>query len=379
MTTSCCDASAGPTVRPESAPGAPFFTVTAARLVENVHSFRTHLPGVHPYFAVKANPEPPVLAVLAAQGVGFEAASLPEIELLRSLGVDAARVLFGSAIKPTGSIAAAYTWGVRLFAVDSADEVDKLAKFAPGSDILVRIRVNDARSTFAFGEKFGAEPSTGVALVHRALSRGLTPIGFSFHVGSQSMRVDAWAEAVATVQPLVQQLADEGVRLRVIDIGGGFPCQYDTAERVPTLEQIGVRTIDALRALPGLSVIAEPGRFLVGSAVTLTTTVISRVDRLSGTWLFTDAGCYNGLFEAMSYQGSIRYPVSVVSGARSLARGTFHIAGPTGDSADVVARDVCLPVDTGTGCVLVFENAGAYTMSLCVPFNGFAKPTVHLA
>jgi ornithine decarboxylase len=174
---------------------------------------------------------------------------------------------------------------------------------------------------------------------------------------------------------VLTNLAASSIPLKYLNVGGGFPCQYDTVAPVPTIEEIGDSISLALAEIPDISLIAEPGRYVVASAATLTVTVIARVDRPNGTWLFTDAGCYNGLFEAMSYQGNTRYPVEAVTpNAGGLQE--FNIAGPTGDSADVVARGVGLPSDTREGSQLIFRNVGAYTMSMSVPFNGFPKPAV---
>lgn len=357
-------------------PVSPYFSVSREALISNLDRLRKHIRA-DIFYAVKANPEPEVLLTIAAHGAGFEVASLYELVALDGLAAPD-RILYGTAVKPSAHIYEAYTRGVRDFVADSRPEIDKIARYAPGSNLFIRVRVDDSQSVFAFGEKFGAEAREVVDLVGHAVKCGLNPVGLSFHVGSQSTRLTAWADAIRTVIPLWKQLEAAGIALRVLNIGGGFPCQYDTAVTVPSIDDIGAQITSAVELLPGVRLIAEPGRFVVATAATLTTRVIARVDRDDACWLFLDAGCYNGLFEAMAYQGDTRYPVTLVHGTADGPLRRFNIAGPTGDSADVIARDVLLPETTREGASLVFHNVGAYTMSMSVPFNGFPKPTVHL-
>lgn len=354
----------------------PFFVLSRDQVLENLERMQKALPTTTIHYAVKANSEPAVLATLAGAGACFEIASAFEMELLRRLGVSHDRILFGSAVKPSPHIRQVFGYGVDRFAVDSAPELEKIAADAPGARIYVRVRVDDAESVFPFSEKFGARPSAVEGLFLRARALGLRPYGLSFHVGSQSMRAGAWGAAVASLALVIRRLSSIGMAPQVLNIGGGFPCQYDTGTGAPTIEEIGEHVRDAVDdAAVDASIVAEPGRFLVASAAVLVATVIGRVERENTTWLFADAGCYNGLFEAMSYQGATRYAVRR-NGKSTVPAARFSIAGPTGDSADVIARGAVLPADTGLGHRLVFANAGAYSMSMSIPFNGFPKPAV---
>ena len=355
----------------------PYFEVDRDQLATNVDLIRKCIGGDGVFYAVKANPEPAVLERLVALGVGFEVASVHEMDLLWELGVEPERILYGTAVKSSGHIGLAYRNGVRLFSADSAAELTKIAGSAPGSRVFVRVRVDDTGSVFAFGEKFGAEPNDAVALLRQARSLGLHAEGISFHVGSQSTRATAWAAALRAVAPILEAAHDAGIMMQFVNIGGGFPCQYAAVDPVPSIATIAGH-IDAVRGLLGdVQLVAEPGRFIAASAAKLVVSVIARSDRGGDPWLFVDAGCYNGLFEAMTFQGHTRYPVRVDGRASGRLR-AFNIAGPTGDSADVVARGVWLPESVGEGSRLVFDNVGAYTMSMSVPFNGFPKPAVHV-
>jgi ornithine decarboxylase len=357
----------------------PYFSIDRQRLLDNVTSLRSHLSGVELHYAMKANPEPDVLEAVAGAGVGFEIASIHELDLLGDVA-GSGTVIFGTAVKPAAHIERAFERGVGVFAADSINELDKIATRAPGAEVFIRLRVNDSGSVFAFGEKFGAEPGQAVRLVIHAARRGLRPLGFSFHVGSQATRAEAWSDALMALRPLIDDLARAGIELSAVNIGGGFPCQYAGTTEVPSLAEIGALIATARHQLPELRMLAEPGRFIAATAATLTTSVIARIDRGGSPWLFLDAGCYNGLFEAMTYQGNTRYIVTDLSEPSHLGvrRRTFNLAGPTGDSADVIARNVWLPDHVGVNSRLVVHDVGAYTMSMSVPFNGFPKPQVRL-
>lgn len=355
----------------------PYFTISQAVIQDNVRSLRSALPEVSLFYAVKANPEPFVLETLVALDVSFEVASIYEIELLLGIGVDPTRLAYGTAVKPSEHVAVASSSGVSLMSADSVSEIDKIARAAPGSALFIRIRVDDSRSAFAFGEKFGAEPSEAYSLVTYARERGLVCRGLSFHVGSQSVRRSAWSAAIELMRPTYEKLAADDEALPTLNIGGGFPCQYD-GEEVPRIDEIGSEISRALASMPPVQLVAEPGRFIVASSATLTASVIGVSERRDSRWAFLDAGCYNGLFEAMAYQGRTAYRVTTVEPRSFEHTALFNLAGPTGDSADVIDRGVRLPADLAAGDQLVFSNVGAYTMSLAVPFNGFPRPGVVL-
>ncbi|WP_375476027.1 type III PLP-dependent enzyme [uncultured Jatrophihabitans sp.] len=354
-------------------PKTPFFTIKRSALHDGLRAFREAIPGVEVYFAVKANPEPVVLSTLAAAGACFEVASVYEMNVLDGLGITTAHMAYGTAVKPSAHIRDAHSAGIRVMSADSIAEVDKIADLAPNASVFIRVRVDDSRSTFAFGEKFGAEVADAYALASYVRSRGLQCRGLSFHVGSQSVRPSAWAAAIDLVRPIYDKFEAEGHPLPWLNIGGGFPCQYE-GPAVPTIEEIGAEITRALDELRPVRLLAEPGRFLAAPAATLTASVVGRSERGGSHWLFLDAGCYNGLFEAMSYQGRTQYPVASLDPASSNQTLLFNVAGPTGDSADVIARDVRLPANIQEGGRLLFSKVGAYTMSLSVPFNGFPRP-----
>jgi ornithine decarboxylase len=355
----------------------PFFLFSRNRLLEQLEEFRRSFPGAAIHYALKANSEPDVVDVLARAGSGFEAASRYELHLLQNACVPAGRIIYGTSVKPASHISEFFAYGVDRFAFDSLSELEKIARAAPGSRVYARVVVNDAGSVFKFSEKFGTNKAAAISLLCRARELGLTPYGLSFHVGSQARNAAAWAAALGDIGHVLQELRGAGIELEALNLGGGYPCQYASSEHVPALPDIAALALEAFAALPYQpQLILEPGRAIVAEAGVLMASVIARVPRGNHEWLFLDAGVYNGLFEAMAYQGSTRYPVESVRLSNDSGEALFALAGPTGDAPDVITREALLPADTGVGDRLIFRNAGAYSLSVTSTFNGFPKPAV---
>lgn len=356
----------------------PYFVFSRERLLGTYKRFQDCFPKADIFYAVKANAEPEILKLLSHAGSGFEVASIYELDYLKEVGADPKKIIYGSSVKPAAHIKAFYDFGVRTFASDSMPELEKLAAMAPGANVYVRVGANDAGSVFKFSEKFGTDKENIVPMLERAKQLGLNPYGISFHVGSQASNPMAWAEAIASVSGIMNELLEVGIKIEVLNIGGGYPCAYASAEVDLSLEEIAKNTYDEYDKLPYKpKLYLEPGRGMVATAGVLVTSVIGRVERRGGTWLFLDVGVYNGLFETMAYQGSTRYRVTSLRASFNSGEMLYALAGPTGDSPDVISKEAMLPQDMNVGDKLVFHDVGAYSLVAISPFNGFPRPDVH--
>jgi ornithine decarboxylase len=127
------------------------------------------------------------------------------------------------------------------------------------------------------------------------------------------------------------------------------------------------------------TLIMEPGRGIVATSSVLVSEIVARSNRANKPWLCLDAGIYNALYEAMIHQGVTAYPVHLANPpTEPVETSMFTLAGPTGDSLDVIARDVELPSYIDVGDRLIFENAGAYTLAMASRFNGFPAPPLYI-
>ncbi|MGK5678315.1 type III PLP-dependent enzyme [Actinoplanes sp. URMC 104] len=351
----------------------PYLVTDLSAIRDRHAAFRAALPGVRVHYAMKCNPSPEILRALHAEGAGFEIASLGELRTLQAIGVDPADVLYSNPVKPPSHIAAAHAAGLWRYSFDSPNELAKIAEHAPGAAVYVRLRVDDQGSAFPLSRKFGTDTEDAYDLLLLAERLGLRPYGITFHVGSQCLRPDAWAEAVDTAGKLMDRLRHDGIELEMLDLGGGFPARYTTG--VPAIEQIGAVTTEAIDALPYRPplLVAEPGRHLVAEAAVLAATVIGHERRGDQNWLYLEVGAFNGLMEVLQTPGGWDYPVRSSAPAGDLV--PYVVTGPTCDSSDTIGYAMMLPEGVRTGDVVYLGSTGGYTLAYASHFNGFAPPT----
>jgi ornithine decarboxylase len=358
----------------EHAPETPCLVVDLEMIGEAYDVLRRYLPIASIYYAVKANPAPQIVEMLAARGSRFDVASRAEIALCLAHGATPERLSFGNTIKKERDIEFAHRAGVRLFAFDSAAELEKLARAAPGARVFCRILVSCDGAEWPLSRKFGCTPKMAVELLGRARALGLDPYGVSFHVGSQQTDLGQWDGAIGAVAQMFTLLAETDINLRMVNIGGGFPAQYRGA--VSPVEQYALAVTDALTRhfgnhLP--EIIVEPGRSLVGDAGVIHSEVVLISDKGDGDarrWVYLDIGKFNGLAETMDE--SIKYRIEVPG--RSGPSGPVILAGPTCDSADILYEktEYRLPLALEVGDRVAILSAGAYTATYAsVGFNGF--------
>ena len=192
-------------------PMTPCLILDVSQAKKNLSNLQYLSPRAKIYYAVKANPSANILSCFIEQGTFFEVASINEIKLVLSLGCDPDRICFGNIAKKTEDIEAAYNYGVQLFVADSKEELSKIAKFAPGSKVLIRISTNGANAVWSMALKFGCDVNTAVKLVLDAVKMGLKPHGISFHVGSQQLNPYDWEEPIREASFIFQEVSRQGI------------------------------------------------------------------------------------------------------------------------------------------------------------------------
>jgi len=348
----------------------------------NYQNFAKTLPDTRVFYAVKANPAPEVLSLLAGLGSCFDTASIPEIEMALAAGATPDRISYGNTIKKERDIARAFALGVRLFAVDCKAEVEKVARAAPASKVFCRILCDGAGAEWPLSRKFGCEPNMAVDVLEHAHKLGLEAHGVSFHVGSQQRNTNAWDRALASAAAIFRDCGDRGINLSMVNLGGGFPTKY--LKSVPTVKSYGSAIFKALRRHFGNRIpetIIEPGRGMVGNAGIIETEVVlisKKSEEDDVRWVYLDIGKFGGLAETMDE--SIRYPIRTTRDGDEMA--PCVLAGPTCDSADVLyeKQPYALPVSLEIGDRVLIEGTGAYTSTYsAVAFNGFSPlKTIHI-
>ena len=285
-------------------PPSPCLVVDLDTVRRRYQALRALLPAARIYYAVKANPAREVIAALRDIDIGFDLASPGEMNRCLTEQIAPARFCYGNTIKRESDIAAAHAAGVGMFAFDSAAELRKLARAAPGARVFCRIAVPGRHAEWPLTRKFGCIPDIAAQLLLEASALGLHPSGVSFHVGSQQIDPGQWRIAIGRAVSVFHACARQGLALSLLNVGGGLPATY--RDPVPPIERYAEAILSAVHHHFGADapdLMIEPGRYLVGDAGLLRSQVllIARHGRADGRrWVYLDAGRYNGLPETQN-------------------------------------------------------------------------------
>ena len=339
-----------------------------SRVVAQAALWRSHLPEVTPYYAVKANNDPTLLRWLRSTGARFDCASPREMEDVVTVGATPTTdIVYAQPCKTVTDLRRAISLGVRTTVVDSVEEVEKLVAAAWPGDTLIRLLVPDAGSAQPFSRKFGA-PLEWVPEIQRALRKARIPqTGWSFHVGSVCQNPAQFARAIECAAAAPQPSGPQ-----IVDLGGGFvsdPAAFAAAAAA-------IRTAMPLFPATTTTWIAEPGRFFASTAADAEVEVIGVKPRLPsqppGTRVTLDESVY-GIFSNIPFDGFRPVFEHLDPAARHRPTEATTLFGRTCDSADCIAEDMVLPA-LRVGDRLRVRNMGAYTVVSSSEFNGFPAP-----
>ncbi len=351
--------------------GSPLLLIDCDVVRAQYQRLAAALPGVGLHYALKPLPELAVVATLKEIGACFDVASGGEAELVRSQGVAPERCIHTHPIKRDGDIRDALRFGIRTFVADNVDELGKFVRHRRRVEVLLRVAFRAADAVCDLSRKFGCDPAAVPELLSVARRLGVRVTGLSFHVGSQTPTPTMHVRAIEACAALMRAAHAGGHEpLSVLDIGGGFPIDYQ--QPVMPIEQFCAPIRAALAALPvGLRLLAEPGRYIAGPAGTVVATVTGRAWRDGRWWFYLDDGVY-GSFSGQIYDHA-RYPVRALrdDGERVVA----VLAGPTCDSIDVVDDAIELPL-LEAGDLVVGSQMGAYTSASAGDFNFIRRARV---
>ena len=298
-----------PSLAPARTRHTPYLDFDVAYAVATYRRLAAALPGTALHYAVKANPDPVLLAALARSGCRFDVASPAEITAALMAGAGPGDLVYSNPVKRREDVRFAARLGVDLFVVDSPGEVAKVAEAAPGSRVLCRLVTSGDGSDWPLSRKYGCSTGEAVTILRDAARLGLRVDGISFHVGSQQRDPEAWAAPIRSAATVFEALRADGLDPWLLDLGGGFPARLDAG--CPAPEAYGAAIDRHLAAAFGdhrPTTIAEPGRGIAADAGVLVTTVIGVLHRAGTRWVFLDAGVFTGLVETLDE--AIRYPLA---------------------------------------------------------------------
>lgn len=352
----------------------PYLVIDLENVEEKYNILKHYLPFSEVYYAVKSNPHFEVLGLLNKLGSNFDIASIYELDRILSIGVCPDRISYGNTIKKSMDIKYFYDNGVRLFVTDSHEDLIKIAKNAPGSDIFFRLYLDNSGADWPLSKKFGTCSDNILSLVEEAKKMGLNPYGLSFHVGSQQKDIEQWDMALCLCKNIFDICKKNGYPLSMLNLGGGLPAQYLMKDHnnvnlyFSFIKKYLIKHFG--KNLP--RILIEPGRYMVAESGILVTSVILNTKKNDNDfyrWLYIDAGKFNGLIETLNE--CIKYPILTNRKGKKVE---MIIAGPTCDSLDILYEDnkYLLSENLCEGDKVYFMSTGAYTSSYSsVEFNGF--------
>jgi len=376
-----------------------FYVVNLDVVLGKIREWQQRLPRVQPYFAIKCNPDPVIMSIMAQLGLGFDCASRGEVAEVLGLGVPHSRIIYANPCKQSSMLRYVSSVNVTRMTFDNVAELHKIKVHCPTAELILRIAVDDSHSTCKFNSKFGARQHDIPELLEVARQLGLKVIGVSFHVGSGCQSASVFPGAVRLAKSVFEMAAAYGFSMTLLDLGGGFPGHdYGEVTFEDIAEAIRPALDECFPAESGVYMIAEPGRYFVSESHTLATCVIAKrrfveegsaaaeEERAKAAAMgeeptpevayYINDGVY-GSFNCVFFDHAIVTPMILqAANADEAVLTPSKMFGPTCDSMDCVMPRVALP-NLEIGDWLYFPNMGAYTRAAASAFNGFRIPTAH--
>ena len=356
-----------------------FYIIDLGEIVNSYSTWMRLLPNVHPYYAVKCNPNPVMLDALASLGANFDCASETEMKTIIEITKDPTRIIFANPCKMTSQIRYARANDVDLMTFDCEEELYKIKLYHPYAKLILRLAVDDSKSLCKFNKKFGCKLDQVLELLTIAKTLKLAVVGFSFHVGSGCSSSDNFYGAIKDCREAVDIAKTIGIEVSIIDIGGGFP----GVDRKISFEEIAKRVNDGIHDFFSMEVesgavkfISEPGRYFAEKTHTLVLNVIGKkiITDDNGEKMivyYLNDGIY-GSFNCIYFDHNV--PTILPFNERDGKLFKSRLFGPTCDSIDLIADEIMLP-ELAISEIVYVENFGSYTVAASSNFNGF-KTTV---
>ena len=354
-------------------PDFPVYCIRPESIKTSTQFFKNNFPGKVLY-AVKTNPDRNVLSHIINNGIeNFDAASINEIQLIRSLKPDA-HIYFMHTVKSRNDIAEAYfNLGIKDFALDTKDELIKIldaTNNAKDLTLYVRIAISNEHAEIDLSRKFGVHASEALGLV-RLCKEHANKIGISFHVGSQCMHKVSFTKAITEVGNIIKKTK---IIPDIINVGGGFPSIYPDLNPEPLenyLDEIK-NSITKLNLPFSPELICEPGRAIVAESGS----TIVKVNLRKKNKLYINDGTYGTLFDAGV--PNFILPSRMILNGRVQSRKftAFNFYGPTCDSMDYMKGPFLLPNNIKEGDYIELGQLGAYGLTFRTKFNGFYSDNI---
>lgn len=367
----------------------PFYVADFSDVVYKLRYWKSKLPRVEPFYAVKCNSDPMLLRLMVALGMRFDCASKGEIDAVFSAGAEYSDIIYAHPFKSNSFLRYAASVGVNLMTFDSEGELHKIKRVFPHARLVLRIEIPNVPAGFPLSNKFGCEMKNTQLLLQLAKNLNLNIVGVSFHVGSLCEQPSAFARAIGMARQVFDQAEDLGFHLTLLDIGGGYPGStgsYDVFDKMCYFVNQAIE--EHFPEDSGVRIIAEPGCYMVCSAYNLCTRILGKKIQETGAqdddgygkkkkcFYYLNDGIYGSFAYGFEKYGFQIKPLLSKSQLASRAVVLSKLWGASCCSSDCIIDDSLLP-EMEIGENILFDNMGAYTQCLSTNFNGFPLPSTH--
>ena len=350
-----------------------FVLITTEKIKIQVAKWRECLPDITPHYAVKCNNNTTILKILADLDVNFDCASINEIKQIIELVNDPDRIIYANTCKSKKSLEYAKKVGVKLMTFDSTHELEKIHKIIPDAKLVIRIKSDESDSKLKFNSKFGVDKEDYRNVISKCKELELNLVGISFHVGSKANSADQYIETIKECRSIFDIATKEyhyGISL--LDIGGGFPIIKDDFQKY-RFEKMAAKINETIKQeFSNITVIAEPGRYMVGNSHQLFMRIIGKKESITNEekieYTANDSvysTLNNTIFDNEIISISVTRDISPEEDLYD-----SDIWGHTCDSMDILVKSIQIP-ELDIDDWIYANNVGAYTISSASTFNGF--------
>lgn len=345
------------------------FVLNLQCIRNSFYSFKKHFPDFEVYFSVKSNLDGRVLKTLQQINAKFEVVAYYELEAVLNAGAKGHDIIYSGPVKRERDIIQAYDAGVRIFAVDSYAEIDKLAQYAPQAKLILRVKTDDSSSQIKLSTKYGVTFEEALTYLQYIKAAQLEPYGITYLVGAQNEDCSNWERSFTAAHKFVETVSTQGFDLKVINVAGGFPIPLH--KDVPSLGQIS----SAMKhRAPNLRYFAEPGRVIAAEGGKMIFPIVSIAKRNNKTWLYIDASIFGSLFMIGAHQ--FKYPITAER--YDIDYEEYTIASTSCDGRDIIAHNALLPKGLRINDLLIIHLVGGYSLPVWnVTYAGVPKLDIY--
>ncbi|XP_021357135.1 ornithine decarboxylase-like [Mizuhopecten yessoensis] len=363
--------------------GDPLAVVDIDEVVERYRKWFKLFPRVELFYALKCNNDKKIIDVLVKLGSSFDCASKVEIQQVLELGVDSSRIIYANPCKQNSHLTYAKEHNVDLMTFDNEEELIKIKMLYGSARLLMRFRPKQTYEVmYDLGKKFGCVFEEAVDLFISAKNKGLKVIGVSFHVGSNCLSSDAFASAIKEARMIFDVGLQVGFDMNMLDIGGGY--RGRDVEH-PTIEEnadiINQCLDEYFPEAERVTIIAEPGRYLVETAVSAAANIIGRkliYDNDKTSLEHVMYSINDGVYGTFPWVKEVTdaFVISPVLRKARKEKQNSTVWGPTCCSLDCLATDIILPL-MEVGEWVHISYSGAYSFCLSTNFNSMPRPKLY--